>query len=131
MKKTSKNTGMGIALGMCFGVAVGTSLGSSFGNTSIGISIGISVGMLIGLVIGMQKDKRVNQQIEEKCYTIAKIVHSQTDNKYMITIFDKAGIESVVAVPKGQMEGETFAVGDIVFMDDDGVIEQAYDKEDI
>ena len=36
----------------------------------------------------------------------------------------------VVIVSKGQMEEENFEIDDVVFLDDEGVIEQAYDKED-
>ncbi len=35
----------------------------------------------------------------------------------------------VVTVPSGTMETELFTVGDIVFMDEDGDIEQAFDKD--
>ena len=45
-------------------------------------------------------------------------------------IADVLGEESVVIVPKGQMEKENFEIDDVVFLDDDGLIEQAYDKED-
>ena len=36
----------------------------------------------------------------------------------------------MVIVPKGQMEEENFEIDDVVFLDDEGLIEQAYDKED-
>ncbi len=124
MKKTNKNRNMGMALGMCFGVSIGTSLGTVFDNTSMGITLGLWIGMLIGFAIGAQKDKEVNKQVEEKGYVIKKI------EQYEVTIVDKLGEESVVIVPKGQMEAENLAIGDVVFLDDDGLLEQAYDKED-
>ena len=68
----------------------------------MGSSMGLIIGMLIGLVIGAVKDEIVN----------------------------KAGEESVINVPKGQMEAEDFQIGDVVYLDDDGMIEQAFDKKD-
>ena len=70
VKKTNKNTSTGMALGMCFGVSIGTSIGSSFGNIAMGSSMGMLFGMVIGLLIGAAKDKEINNQIEEKGYTI-------------------------------------------------------------
>ncbi len=129
MKKTNKNTNMGMALGMCFGVSIGTSLGSVFDNTSIGISLGLCFGMAIGLFLGAQKDKEVNKQLEEQGYIIKEIVPK--DNKeYAVTIVNKAGEESITIVPEGQMTEEALAVGDIVFLDEDGLLEQAYDTEE-
>ena len=43
---------------------------------------------------------------------------------------NKLGEENVVIVPKGQMEEENFEIDNVVFLDDEGLIEQAYDKED-
>ena len=130
MKKTNKNTSMGMALGMCFGVAIGTALGSAFDNMSMGISLGPCIGMLIGLVFGSLKDEEVNKQIKEKGYTIKDIQKHAGKEEYIITIVNRLGEESVVMVPKGQMEEENFEIEDVVFLDDDGLIEQAYDKED-
>lgn len=130
MKKTNKNTSMGMALGMCFGVAIGTALGSAFDNMTMGISLGPCIGMLIGLVFGSLKDEEVNKQIKEKGYTIKDIQKNAGKEEYIITIVNRLGEESVVIVPKGQMEEENFEIEDVVFLDDDGLIEQAYDKED-
>ena len=33
-------------------------------------------------------------------------------------------------VSKGEIEEENFEIDDVVFLDDDGTLEQAYDKED-
>ena len=50
--------------------------------------------------------------------------------EYIITIVNRLGDESIVIVPKGQMEEENFQIDDVVFLNDDGLIEQAYDKDD-
>jgi len=128
MKKTSKNTNMGMALGMCLGVGVGTALGSVFENMAMGTSLGLCIGMVIGLMIGAEKDRKANRQMEEKGYTVRDI--RQNGAEYSITIADKGGTEQVVTISKGEMEEESFEIGDVVFLDDDGSIEQAYDKED-
>lgn len=47
----------------------------------------------------------------------------------MISPFN-LGEESGVVVPKGQMEEESFSIGDVAFLDDDGMIERVYDKDD-
>ncbi len=129
MKKTNKNTNMGMALGMCFGMSIGVSFGNLFDNTGIGISMGLCIGMLLGLLIGAQKDKEVNKQMEEQGYSIKEIV-SISDKEYIVTIVNKLGEEQNISVSKGEMEEEEFVVGDIVFLDEDGMLEQVYDKED-
>ena len=131
LKKTNKNTSIGIAMGMCFGVAMGTSMGTVFDNISMGSSMGLIIGMLIGLVIGAMKDEKVNKQLKEKGYTILAIEQNETDEVYIITIVNSANEESLIYVPKGQMETENFQVGDIVYLDDDGMIEQAFDREEV
>lgn len=130
LKKTNKNTSMGMALGMCFGVSIGTAFGSMLGNTGLGISMGSGLGLLIGLVLGSLKDEEVNKQLLEKGYTIKTIKSQDEKQEYVITIVNHLGEESDVIVPKEQMEEETFEIGDVVFLDEDGMIEQAYDKED-
>ena len=130
MKKTNKNTNMGMALGMCFGVSLGTAFGSMYGNMALGSCLGLSIGMMFGLAIGSQKDKRINEQVSEKGYTIKTIYFIDEKKEYVIVIVDHSGKETTVITPKGQMETENFAVGDIVFLDDDGLIEQAFDKEE-
>ncbi len=130
MKKTNKNTSMGMALGMCFGVSIGTSVGSSLGNTAIGSSLGMLLGMAIGLLVGVAKDKKINNQIEEKGYTVKSIKKDEQNGGYSITIVNKSGEESVVVIPEGQMKGENFSKEDVVYLDEDGMIKQAYDKDD-
>ena len=131
LKKTNKNTSMGMALGMCFGVSIGTAFGSMLGNTGLGISMGSGLGLLIGLVLGSLKDEEVNKQLLEKGYTIKTIKSQDEKQEYVITIVNHLGEESDVIVPKEQMEEETFEIGDVVFLDEEGMIEQAYDKEDL
>lgn len=131
VKKTNKNTNMGMTLGMCFGVAIGTALGSVFDNMTMGIALGPCIGMLIGLVFGSLKDEEVNKQIEEEGYAIKDIQKNEEKEEYIITIVNRSGEKSMVTVPKGQMEEEKFEIEDVVFLDDDGLIEQAYDKEDV
>ena len=130
MKKTSKNTNMGMVMGMCFGVSIGTALGSTVDNIGMGTSLGLCIGMAIGLVLGSQKDKEVNKQVEEEGYTIKDIKKNEPKEEYIITIANRLGEESVVIVSKGQMKEENFEIDDIVFLGDNGSIEQAYDKED-
>ena len=130
LKKTSKNTSMGMALGVCFGVSIGTAFGSMIGNTSLGLSMGPGLGLLIGLVLGSLKDEEVNKQLLEKGYTIKTIKSQDEKQEYVITIVNHLGEESDVIVQKEQMEEETFEIGDVVFLDEDGMIEQAYDKEE-
>ncbi len=130
MKKTNKNTNLGMAFGMCFGVSIGVALGSSVGNMAIGSSMGMCIGAVLGLALGSLKDKEVNKQIEENSYTIKDIKKNEQNEEYIITIVNKLGEKSVVIVPKGQMEAESFSKEDVVYLDEDGMIEQAYDKED-
>ena len=130
MKKTNKNTSTGMAFGMCFGVSIGTSIGSSLGNIAMGSSMGMLFGTVIGLLIGAAKDKEVNNQIEEKGYTIKDIKKDERNGEYIITIVNRLGEESVVIVPKGQMEEENFSKENVVYLDEDGMLEQAYDKEE-
>lgn len=129
MKKTNKNTNMGMALGMCFGVALGSAFGGTLfqGNIAMGTSIGLSLGLLIGLVIGSLKDKVINEQIEEKGYTIKTIDKNEDDKEYRIIIVSNSGEEVIVNIPEGIMETELFSVGDVVFLDEEGYIEQVYE----
>ena len=129
-KKTNKNANMGMVLGMCIGVSIGTALGSTLDNISLGTSLGLCIGMFIGHILGSQKDKEVNKQVEEEGYTVKDIKKCEQKDEYIITITNRLGVESDVIIPKGQMEEENFEINDVVFIDNDGLIEQAYDKED-
>lgn len=115
-------------MGMCVGVSIGISLGIVFKNASLGTSLGLSIGLAVGLAIGSVKDKVVNEQIEKYGYTIRSIDKSGED--YRVVLVSNAGEKRLVEVTAGQMETEDFAIGDVVFLDDDGIIEQAFDKED-
>lgn len=124
MKQTTKNAGTGMALGMSLGVAIGSAI------DRLGIPLGLCFGMLIGLVIGANKDKIVNKQVAEKGYKITAIEKNEGSNEYGITLVDNQGNEQTVSIPSGTMETELFKVGDIVFIDEDGEIEQAYDNDE-
>ena len=124
MKQTTKNAGTGAALGMCFGVAIGSAI------ESIGIPIGLCLGMSIGLVIGAKKDEIVNKQVAEKGYKIKAIEKNEGFNEYGITLVDNQGSEQTVSISAATMETELFKVGDIVFIDEDGDIEQAFDENE-
>ncbi len=124
MKQTTKNAGTGMALGMCLGVAVGSAI------DRLGIPLGLCFGMLIGLVLGANKDKIVNKQVAEKGYKIKAIEKNEVSNEYGITLVDNQGSEQTVSISSGTMETELFKVGDIVFIDEDGNIEQAFDKDE-
>ena len=73
----------------------------------------------------------IHKQIEEEGYTIKDIQKNEEKEEYIITIVNRLGEKSMVTVPKGQMGEEKFEIEDVVFLDDDGLIEQAYDKEDV
>lgn len=124
MKQTTKNAGTGMALGMCLGVAVGSAI------DRLGIPLGLCFGMLIGLAIGANKDKIVNKQVAEKGYKIKAIEKNEGSNEYGMTLVDNQGSEQTVSISSGTMETELFKVGDIVFIDEDGNIEQAFDKDE-
>ena len=68
--------------------------------------------------------------LKEKEYTIKDIKKSEQNGEYIITIVNRVGEENVVIVPKGQMEEENFSKEDVVYLDENGMLEQAYDKED-
>lgn len=124
MKQTTKNAGTGMALGMSIGLAVGSVI------DSLGISMGLCFGMLFGLVLGINKDKIVNAQVAEKGYKIKAIKNDEVSNAYCITLVDNQGNEHTTTISSGTMETEQFKVGDIVFVDEDGDIEQAFDEDD-
>ena len=120
-----------MSLGMCFGVFIGCSLGQTiFGNMSIGISLGIGVGMCVGMAIGSVKDAEINDQLQSQAYTIKNILPQESDDGYIVLIVNKNGDETFINVTVGEMETEEFCVGDFVFLDEDGRIEQALDKDD-
>lgn len=130
MKKTNKNTSLGMALGMCFGTSIGSALGTTvFNNIGTGMCIGMCIGMCLGLALGSAKDKEVNEQLESTGYTIKAIVEANEDKKYSVTIISRSGEEKIIPVDKAIMDEEQFKVGDVVYLDEDGNLEQAYDEE--
>ena len=122
---------LGMSIGMCFGVSLGMSIGYFlFDNGPVGMCMGMSIGMFLGMTVGMAKDKRMKEQFEEKGYKILEI--NQKDEKqdeYLVKIIDKTGQENTVVVTKGDMDTEEFEVGDLVYLDEDGSLEQIFDKE--
>ena len=124
MKQTTKNAGTGMAIGMSVGVAVGSAI------ESLGIPMGLCFGMLMGLIIGASKDKVVNKQVAEKGYKIKTIEKNEVSNEYGITLVDNQGNEQTVSISSGTMKTELFKIGDIVFIDEDGDIEQAFDEDE-
>ena len=124
MKQTTKNAGTGMAIGISVGVAIGSAI------KSLGIPIGLCFGMLIGLIIGANKDKIVNKQVAEKGYKINAIEKNEASGEYSITLVDNQGNEQTLSISSKTMETELFKVGDIVFIDEDGDIEQAFDEDE-
>ena len=124
MKQTTKNAGTGMAIGMSVGVAVGSAI------ESLGIPMGLCFGMLMGLIIGASKDKVVNKQVAEKGYKIKTIEKNEVSNEYGIILVDNQGNEQTVSISLGTMKTELFKIGDIVFIDEDGDIEQAFDEDE-
>ncbi len=121
MKKTNKNMGLGMAYGSCIGLIVGALIGS------FGIPLCLLAGMLIGLAIGKRKDDAVNEQVIEKSYKIQTIDLNEKFADYDVTVTDKKGNKKSTSVSAKKMKQEQFKIGDIVFMDDKGNIEQAFD----
>ena len=124
MKQTTKNAGTGMAIGISVGVAIGSAI------KSLGIPIGLCFGMLIGLAIGANKDKIVNKQVAEKGYKINAIEKNEASDEYSITLVDNQGNEQTLSISSKTMETELFKVGDIVFIDENEDIEQAFDEDE-
>ncbi|MBR6526075.1 MAG: hypothetical protein IKT57_08880 [Clostridia bacterium] len=128
-KSTNKNTNLGMTMGMCFGMAIGASWGLLFDHMAMGVAMGLCLGMLIGFAFGSRKDKLVNEQMEKEGYTIKEILPKE-NQEYVIVIEGKSGETKEIATPGGIMETEQFSVGDTVFLDEDGMLEQAFDDEE-
>lgn len=129
-KESHKYQMMGMSLGMCFGISIGMSLGYTlFDNGTLGMCMGLSIGMLIGMSVGMSKDKAINEQLKTKGYTILDIIPKDiTLKEYEVKLADKNEEVCFVSVSRGTMETEDFKVGDLVYMDEDGNIEQAMEE---
>lgn len=127
MKKTSRYMSMGVSLGLCFGVAIGCAFGQSlFDNMGTGMCFGTGIGMCLGLAIGAAKDKAVNQQLEEQGYSIKTIQPTQDEKDYFVTIVNNKGEEQTITVSKGELEAETLAAGDYVYLDKEGGLEKVH-----
>ena len=124
MKQTTKNAGTGMAIGISVGVAIGSAI------KSLGIPVGLCLGMLIGLIIGANKDEVVNKQVAEKGYKIKTIDKNEISDEYDITLIDNQGNEQTLSISSKKMEAELFKIGDIVFIDENGDIEQAFDEDE-
>ena len=70
----------------------------------------------------------VARMMAEKGYKIKVIEKDEVSNEYGITLVDYQGNEQKVSISSGTMETELFKEGDIVFIDEDGDIEQAFDE---
>ena len=124
-KKTSRNRTLGMSLGMCFGVAIGTSFSNSLSiGQGLGLSMGLCFGMYIGMALGSHKDNIINQQLEEQGYTISHIEPAEAPKTFAVTIVNYAGEKQTIAVPKGELEAETLKIGDVVYLDEEGHLEQ-------
>lgn len=131
MRKTNANMTMGMSLGMCIGAGLGSSLGSMvFQNAGIGVAIGMCMGMSIGMALGTMKDNSVNEQMENQGYSVKEIISDENNREYKVIIVNKSGEERTVTVGQGDMDVEQFKVGDYVFLNEEGHIEQVYDDND-
>ena len=130
-KKTSRNRTLGMSLGMCFGVSIGMSFSNLFDVSSgTGMCMGLCFGMYIGMALGSHKDNIINQQLEEQGYTISHIEPAEAPKTFAVTIVNYAGEKQTIAVPKGELEAETLKIGDVVYLDEEGHLEQVYADED-
>ncbi len=116
MRKTNSSKQIGLSIGLSLGVALGMTL---FDNIAIGMCLGMSIGMALGAI----KDKKINEQIEKEGY----IIHSIENNK--VIIINKIGEQKVINMTNEEIVAEEFSVGDIVYLDEKGMLEQAYDKD--
>ena len=81
-KTSHKYQNLGMSTGMCLGVSIGMALGYTiFDNGSLGMCFGLSIGMLIGMLLGMEKDKRINAQMESEGYVVKDILPVSADQK--------------------------------------------------
>lgn len=129
-KETDKNRNTGMAIGMCFGMSIGLALANSLDiNTGIGMCMGMSICMCLGLVLGASKDKVVNKQLEEQGYTIRRIEPAEAPEEFAVTIVNHDSEEKTITMPIGALEAETLKVGDVVYLDEEGYLEQVYYSE--
>lgn len=130
-KKTDRNRILGMSLGMCFGVAIGTGFSNSMDiGQGLGLSLGLCFGMCVGMALGNHKDNLINKQLEQQGYTISHIEPADAPNTFAVTIVNYAGEKQTLSVPKGELEAETLKIGDVVYLDEEGHLEQVFTDED-
>ncbi len=116
-------------IGMSIGMAVGLSLGYGvFDNITTGLSLGLCLGMCLGALIGNAKDKKVAVQLEEKGYKVVEINQIEAE-MFVVKISDKEGNEQTIRVRKADLEFENFQVGDFIYLDEDGDIDNLMEDE--
>lgn len=128
-KKSTNHQTIGMSIGMCLGVSIGMTFGyGAFDNGPIGMCIGMAIGMCVGIALGKAKDDAVNKQFAEKGYAITEIKELE-DGKNEVKFADREGNEQKVIVNKAEMKSEKFKVGDFIYLDEAGKIEQAFGEE--
>ncbi len=121
MKKTHKNTDLGIALGLCFGVTFGLTI---FDNLPLGILLGLAIGASFGSAM----DKKVNAQIEEQGYIITAMKKTGSDTT-LIRLASKHGEELEFEKTQADIDTQALRVGKVVTLSESGNIELARDDE--
>ncbi len=91
--------------------------------------IGMALGAVLGLLLGWHKDQKFHAQMREQGYCVRKIVR-QDDGAYLVVISDRNGWTQTIPVPPKTMTEEGFQPGDAVYLDEDGVLEQIYEKDE-
>ena len=86
--------------------------------------------IFLGEVLGAVKDNAINRQLEEQGYKIKDIHPSQEENFLYVIIVNYKGEEQTVIISKDELEAETLSVGDYVFLDEEGLLEKAYDDDE-
>lgn len=92
--------------------------------------MGLCFGTCVGIALGSAKDNAINKQLEEQGYTISHIESADAPKTFTVTIVNYSGETQTIAVPKGELEAETLKVGDVVYLDEEGHLEQVYADED-
>jgi hypothetical protein len=128
MKQLGNRSAIGLSMGICFGVAIGCAIGTATHRLAASIGIGAGVGCLVGLFIGYQKDKEVNAQVEQFGYTIQSINLLDDAVSSMVVIIDKHGSSKEIKMPNAELNAENLKVGDIVYLNEDGLVERAFDE---
>lgn len=125
-KSSHKYQNLGMSTGMCFGVSIGMALGYTvFDNSSLGMCFGLSIGMLIGMLLGMEKDKRINAQMESEGYIVTDIVPIDEEKKeYTVIVTNKTGEQKSIPVSKAEIEAEEIQLNDLVYLDEDSHLEK-------